>query len=66
MQKTPPPPNGATDTSPRVFAFEIISLQTRAERAALLALVPEHLRGLVECHVRCHFARKAHDKAART
>ena len=62
MPKTPLPTNGETDTSPRAYAFEIIKAPTRAERAALLALVPAHLRGLVETHVRIHFARRASER----
>jgi len=55
-------PSGGTATSPRAYAAAIIALPTRAERAALLEQVPEHLRGLVERHVRNHFARRASDK----
>lgn len=35
----------------RAYAGEIIKLKTRADRAAALVKVPEHLQALVKTHV---------------
>jgi hypothetical protein len=57
LQKTSPPGNGGTSTSPRAYAFEIIKARTREERNRLLSLVPAHLQGLVKRHVTNHWER---------
>ena len=48
---------------PRQWAHEICQLPTREERRAHLNKVPEHLRAMVETHVRNAFGKMAEQKA---
>lgn len=52
-----------TQKPPRQWAAEVAALPTLAQRRAHLARVPEHLRPLVQAHVKITWDRKNNNAA---
>ena len=52
-----------TQKPPRQWAAEVAALPTLAQRRAHLARVPEHLRALVQAHVKITWDRKNNNAA---
>lgn len=53
----------STHKPPRQWALEVVALPTLAQRRAHLARVPEHLRPLVQAHVKITWDRKNNNAA---